>query len=67
MQKNKFLTSWSEVPVCVDVPYACVMLGISYDGILRLIRRNEIKAAKIGREYRITKTELRRILKEDTD
>ena len=66
MPKQKYITNWSEVPVCVDVPYACVMLGMSYDGILRQIRGNKIKATKVGREYRISKEELQRILGVET-
>ena len=65
MPKQKYITNWSEVPICVDVPYACVVLGMSYDGLLRQIRAKKIKAAQVGREYRITKTELQRILGEE--
>ena len=65
MPKQKYITNWAEVPICVDVPYACVLLGMSYDGILRQIRAKKIKAAQVGREYRITKTELQRILGEE--
>ena len=67
MSKNKVITSWSEVPICIDVPYACVILGMSYDGLLRQIRAKKIKAAKVGREYRITKAELRRILNDSEE
>lgn len=65
MPKQKCPTNWSDIPICVDVPYACVMLGMSYEGLLRQIRKKKIKATIVGREYRITKTELQRILGEE--
>lgn len=66
--RQKMLTSWDSVPLCVDVPFVSNLLGIKPDTIQKMCADGRIKATKIAREWRITKTELKRLLgEEDTN
>ncbi len=70
MQKTKLVNDWSKVPLVIDVPYACVILGVTYDTLLRRIKKGELKAFRVGKAVRITKSELRRYMgepEEDAD
>ena len=64
MQKTKFVCDWSKVPLVIDVPYACVILGVTYDTLLRRIKKGELKSFRVGKAVRITKSELRRYMGE---
>ncbi len=67
MQKTKYICDWAQVPLVIDVPYACVILGVTYDTLLRRIKKGELKAFKVGTAVRITKSELRRYIGETED
>lgn len=64
MQKTKLIYDWSKVPLVIDVPYACVILGVTYDTLLRRIKKGELKSFRVGKAVRITKSELRRYMGE---
>lgn len=62
MKKAKrFITSLSEIPLFVDVPYLCELLELQPDTIRKRIQNGSIKAAKIGRTWRIPKSEVERL------
>ena len=58
MPKQKLPTSWDDVPVIFDLPYACVLLGKSYEGLKKLAQAKQIPAHKVGKEWRFDKEEL---------
>ena len=64
MKKRTFITSLSEVPLFVDVPYICWLLDLHPNTVRKLIQKGSIKAAKIGRDWRIPKSEIERIYNE---
>lgn len=64
MKKRKFITSIEEVPVFVDVPYICNLLQLHENTVRRLIQNGSIKAAKVGKVWRIPKTEIEKIYNE---
>ncbi|MBR6968499.1 MAG: helix-turn-helix domain-containing protein [Ruminococcus sp.] len=67
MKKQKFITSLEDIPVFVDVPYICDLLQLHENTVRRLIQNGSIKAAKIGRTWRIPKNEIERIYNEGGD
>lgn len=64
-KSKKIITEWSQVPIVVDLPWVCMILGITPDTALKKCKSGAIKAVKVGREWRVTKRELRRILGEE--
>lgn len=64
MKKQPFVTSMADVPVFVDVPYISHLLQIHENTIRRLIQKGCIKATKIGKVWRIPKTEIERMYNE---
>ena len=56
MQKTKFVCDWSKVPLVIDVPYACVILGVTYDTLLRRIKKGELKSFRVGKAVRDRKS-----------
>lgn len=60
---KKLPTNWEQVPVMFDLPYACALLGLSYDWLVRLARNGQIPAHKVGRGWRFEKEELLEWLK----
>lgn len=52
------ITSWEEVPLVMDIPYLCRLLGRSQESIKQLCQRGQIPAFKAGKEWRIDKTAL---------
>lgn len=56
MQKTE--TAWERVPVVFDLPYAATLLGISLDRIRKLAQRGEFPAFKVGKLWRVNKTDM---------
>lgn len=56
--RTAFVYDWGKVPVLVDVPLACAILGVSESGIKRLCASGEIPARKVGRMWRINRADL---------
>ncbi|MBR1433044.1 MAG: helix-turn-helix domain-containing protein [Ruminiclostridium sp.] len=65
--KNKLITSWSQVPVVMDLPMVCVILDVSPEQGRRLCAKGDIKAVKVGGVWRINKCDLMDYLKVDKD
>ena len=63
MPRQRTPTNWDDVPVMFDLPYACVLLGLSYDWLLRLARNGKVPAHKVGKGWRFDKSELREWLR----
>ena len=55
MQKARPIYDWAKVPLVIDVPYACVILGVTYDTLLRRIKKGELKAFRVGKVAMQTK------------
>lgn len=64
MKKRTFITSLSEVPLFVDVPFICDMMQLHPNTVRKMIRDGRIKAARIGKTWRIPKSEIERIYNE---
>ena len=65
MSKQRLPTSWDDVPVMFDLPYACVLLGLSYEWLKRLAEQKKVPAHKVGKGWRFEKTELLEWFKSD--
>lgn len=62
MKKAKrFITSLSEIPLFVDVPYLCELLQLQPDTIRKRLQNGSIKATKIGKTWRISNEEVKRL------
>lgn len=59
LQKSKAVTSWENVPVIIDLPYACRIVGKSYDGLKKLCANGKFPAFKVGGEWRVDKDQLK--------
>lgn len=66
MATNKNITSWDEVPVIIDLPYACRLLGKSYEGMKKLCQQNKVPAFKVGKEWRMRKEDLEQFIENQT-
>lgn len=47
-----------------NVEEAANLLRLSYRTIIRLIKKGNIRAAKLGRQYRISQDEIQRLLQQ---
>lgn len=59
--KPKLIYSWNEIPVVVDPALAGILLGIHPDTVSRLCKAGEIKAFRVGKFWRINRSELMRL------
>ena len=59
--KPKSVYDWNQIPVVVDPPMAGLLLGMHADSITRLCRLGTIKAFRVGKAWRINRSELMRI------
>lgn len=55
--RSKIPTNWDDVPVIFDLPYACILLGLSYDWLKKLVEQKKVPAHKVGNGWRFEKTE----------
>ena len=65
MNKRPPVVGWEQVPVVVDLPYVAIILGVNPELIRRLIASGELKGFKVGREWRIAKSDLMRFVGEE--
>lgn len=57
MRRNTLITSWNEVPVLFDVPFACRLCGLNPNAVRALCASGKLPARKIGGNWRIEKGE----------
>lgn len=57
--KDDLITSWNQVPVILDLPFAAELLGLSYDCLKKKSQKGQFPAFKIGEHsWRVRKDEL---------
>lgn len=61
MKRKRLIYSPDEIPLVVDVAFICDLFQVSDRTVLNLISRGEIKAQKIGVQWRIPKAEVCRL------
>jgi len=60
MKNTQNITSWEQVPVVIDLPFASRILGQSIETLKKRSQRGELPGAfKAGREWRIAKNTFR--------
>lgn len=64
MKKRKCISNWNDVPLCVDLPWVIAILAVSEITATKLLKNGDLLGVKVGREWRITKDELQRYLRE---
>lgn len=57
MAKGKYPTSWDDVPVIFDIPYAARLFGFTTDVMSRKCANGEFPAHKVFGKWRINKDE----------
>ena len=57
-KRTQFVYNWSEVPVILDVPAVCVILGVTEDTVQKLLRKGILKGFEVIRVWRINKKDL---------
>ncbi len=63
--RNGIITSWEQVPIVMDLTYACRILGKSYEHLKYRCRNNLFPGFKDGKEWRVTKDDLIRYIEEN--
>jgi len=48
--------------VAYDVEEVALLLKISYQTVMKLIKKGDIKAIRLGKQYRVPKSEIDRLL-----
>ena len=56
--KRKYIYSWDEVPLFVDLPFCSVLLGICVETLRQKCAKGIIKAVKTDAGWRIAKDTL---------
>ena len=64
MKPPRIVYNWKDVPLCVDLPWVMAILAISEVTATKLLKNGDLRGIKAGREWRITKEELQRFLRE---
>lgn len=54
MTKN-IVCDWERLPLVLNVETVCLLLGCTRQLVVRMIKAGELKAKKVGREWRIPK------------
>ena len=57
-RRPKIITSWEQIPLVMDLPLACIILGKSYDRMLKMSQQGKFPAFKCGVEWRVLKDDL---------
>lgn len=55
---KKFVTDWADVPIIIDLPYAALILGKTYESLKKYAQKGEFPATKVGEEWRVEKEQL---------
>jgi len=56
---KQLITSWDDVPVIIDLPFASELLGLTVDDLKRKSRSQRFPAFKVGeRSWRVKKDDL---------
>ena len=63
--RNGIITSWEQVPIVMDLAFACRILAKSYDRLKKLSQQGNFPAFKAGSEWRVTKDDLIRYIEEN--
>lgn len=58
MKKAEPVVGWDQVPIVIDLPYVAVVLGANPEVIRRYLASGKLKGFKVGREWRINKSDL---------
>lgn len=58
MKKQEPVVGWGQVPIVIDLPYVAVVLGANPEVIRRYLASGKLKGFKVGREWRINKSDL---------
>lgn len=58
--RETFWYDWQTVPVIIDVPLMCQLLGISDATAKKMLQSGEIKGFKVGQAWRINRAEVMR-------
>ncbi len=58
MKKQEPVVGWNQVPIVIDLPYVAVVLGANPEVIRRYLASGKLKGFKVGREWRINKSDL---------
>lgn len=64
MKDKRYIYSFEEIPLFVDIPYAARLFGIAETGVRKLCRDKRLKAIKFGKDWRIPKDEIKRLIEE---
>lgn len=64
MRDKRFIYSFDEIPLIVDIPYAAKLFGIAETSVRKLCRDKRLKAIKFGKDWRIPKNEIEKLIKE---
>ena len=62
--RQKTISNWNEVPLCVDMPWILAILSVTLQTATKLLKNGDLLGVKVGREWRVTKEELQRYLRE---
>ena len=63
MKHSHLITSWEQVPVVMDLPFAARILGQSVETLKKRSQRGELPGAfKAGRDWRVEKDALRKYI-----
>ncbi len=58
MPKKNYVYCWEQVPLLIDIPYASVLMGVSPETVRRELASGKLKGNKVGREWRILKSDI---------
>ena len=58
MKKTDTVRNWDEVPVVINLPYAAIILKTNPEVVRRYLSAGKLKGFKLGREWRINKSDL---------
>ena len=67
MSKKRFIYSLDDIPLFVDVPYFCDVFRLHPNTVLNYLKRGKIKGTKVGRCWRIPKSEIEKMYHEGGD
>lgn len=66
MKRKEYVYNWEEVPIIVDVAYVCILLGVTADTVQKLLRNGTLKGFKVGRDWRVKKSDIMAFFEEQS-
>lgn len=56
--RTKYYYDWDSVPVIMDIPMACALLGVGCETLRKMLQNGDLPGFKVGQAWRINRADV---------